>query len=499
MQPKRLLWVTGSLIPVTYLVFVLSTKADSQIQPKALVQLQPTSPGTAQNGHANITGTMRAGYILGSGDHPLAVVGGFNTSAEFDAAGVAGYSYATTGFTKGVYAVSWSNEGTGAFGWALSPTGTTYGVFGLSNSSTGYGVYGRALANSGVTYGVFGTSESNLGTGVFGQTTTTTGTSYGGRFESASTSGRGVYGIASASSGFTYGGYFQSNSNNGRAVFGWATASSGQAYGGSFESVSNSGRGVYGSATAATGTTYGVFGLATSPDGRGVFGTANAGFGGGNGVRGESNSPDGRGVLGYASAISGPNYGVRGQSDSPGGFGVYSVGLLGASGAKPFRIDHPDDPENKYLMHYSTESPEVLNAYSGTITLDVSGEAVVELPHYFAKINKDPRYTLTAVGAPMPMLHIADEIDAEALMSGSKSEPGESAQPCSFRISGGRPGKKVSWRVEAVRNDRWMQQRGAPVEVEKEGLERGKYQHPEFYGLPPERGMNFQKDTKSGS
>ncbi len=32
MRPKRLLWVTGSLIPVTYLAFVLSTQADSQVQ-----------------------------------------------------------------------------------------------------------------------------------------------------------------------------------------------------------------------------------------------------------------------------------------------------------------------------------------------------------------------------------------------------------------------------------------------------------------------------------
>ena len=27
-------------------------------------------------------------------------------------------------------------------------------------------------------------------------------------------------------------------------------------------------------------------------------------------------------------------------------------------------------------------------------------QAIVELPHYFAKINKTPSYTLTAVGAP---------------------------------------------------------------------------------------------------
>jgi hypothetical protein len=50
----------------------------------------------------------------------------------------------------------------------------------------------------------------------------------------------------------------------------------------------------------------------------------------------------------------------------------------------------------------------------------------------------------------------------------------------------------VSWRVEALRNDRWVQQRGAPVEIEKEGPEKGTYQHPELYGQPPEMGMNYR-------
>lgn len=490
MRPNRLFWVVGAFAALGYTSFVLSGRAQSQPGAKALVQLQPTTPGTAQTGHANLAGILRAEYVQGVGNQALATVGGFNTSTSYDAAGVAGYSYAETGFTKGLYGVSWSNEGIGAYGWALSPTGTTYGIFGLTNSSSGYGVYGRALANSGLTYGVYGTSESPNGIGVFGRATSTSGTNYGARFEAVSTSGRGVFAYAKATSGNTYGGYFQSDSSGGRAVFGWATASSGQAYGGTFESGSVSGRGVYGSASAATGTTYGVYGGSTSPDGRGVFGTANAGFGGGNGVRGESNSPDGRGVLGYASANNGTNYGIRGQSDSPTGYGVYSVGAMGGSGTKSFRIDHPDDPENKYLLHYSTESPEILNAYSGTITLGDDGGATVELPHYFAKINKDPRYTLTAVGAPMPMLHVAVEIDAAALGKGAKAEPGENAPRCFFRVAGGAPGKRVSWRVEAVRNDRWVQQRGAPVEVEKEGIERGKYQHPEFYGQSPEAGMN---------
>src|SRR5204863_89367 len=82
------------------------------------------------------------------------------------------------------------------------------------------------------------------------------------------------------------------------------------------------------------------------------------------------------------------------------------------------------------LQHYSVESPEVLNAYSGKVTLDGTGQAVVDLPYYFAKINKDPRYTLTAVGAPMPNLHIADEIDEYALNIGASAEPSQAVPPC---------------------------------------------------------------------
>ena len=35
---------------------------------------------------------------------------------------------------------------------------------------------------------------------------------------------------------------------------------------------------------------------------------------------------------------------------------------------------------------------------------------------------------------------------------------------------------------------------GAPVEVEKQDLERGTYQHPELYGQPPEMGMNYDAE-----
>jgi hypothetical protein len=239
-----------------------------------------------------------------------------------------------------------------------------------------------------------------------------------------------------------------------------------------------------------------MHGVSSSSTGRGVFGEATSATGTTYGGRFESSSPSGVGVYGKATGPFGSlTYGVIGVGTNLTGYGVFSYGELGASGPKSFRVDHPRDPENKYLLHYSIESPEVLNLYSGKVTLDERGEAVVRLPDYFAAINKDPRYTLTAIGAPMPNLHVSEEIDETALSAGAKAAPGQAAPMCSFRIAGGAPGKKVSWRVEALRNDKWVQQRGAPVEVEKQGLEKGTYQHPEFYGQPAEKSINYHADA----
>jgi len=501
---------TASLAALALLV-VTARQATTQVGGSlpAFVKLQATTPGTAQTGHSNITGTAIAGQHAGGGSgltgvnadlldginstsflqsipNPLVlsgtsggwIISGQNASTANGSMGIFGVSTAATGNTYGGHFSSASTDGWGVWGWASASTGTTFGMVGLSNSSSGTGVFGRASSLGGVSYGGRFESDSTLGHGVFGRASASTGTNYGARFEAASTSGRGVFGYAIANSGTTYGGYFQSDSTGGRAVLGWATAGSGATHGGSFESASTSGRGVYGLASASNGATYGVFGLTTSPDGRGVFGSANSGFGGTNGVRGESNSPDGRGVLGFASASNGTNYGVRGQSDSPNGYGVYSVGAFGASGTKTFRIDHPSNPENMYLLHYSTESPEPMNFYSGVTVTDAQGVAWIQLPNYFGEINKDFRYTLTVV----------DDTDSDIFV---QAKVAREIRDNRFKIRTSAPRVKVSWRIEAVRNDRWVQEYGAPIEVEKVGREMGRYQHPELYGKPASMGMNY--------
>lgn len=339
-------------------------------------------------------------------------------------------------------------------------SGPAYHLHVVENSNTdgSRAIYGLASATSGVVNGVYGHTTSSVG--------------------------RGVIGLASATSGANFGLYGHSSSSEGRGVFGLAQATSGQNFGVYGRSISSSGTGVFGEVTATTGFTAGVYGNVASSSGKGVLGVNSAATGSAAAVQGEAISTSGIGVAGFALASSGSTAGVYGFSNSSSGFGVFSDGNFAASGSKSFCIDHPLDPANKYLLHYSIESSEVLNSYSGTVQLDPAGSAVIVLPSYFGAVNADPRYTLTAIGASMPHLHIAEEINPAALQQGARARPGAAIPICSFRVSGGAPGAKVSWRVEALRNDRWMQSRSAPVEVEKPVSERGTYLRPELFGQP---------------
>ncbi len=378
---------------------------------------------------------------------------GTNTSTAAGVSGVYGIASAGNLENYGVYGESTSGFGYGVRGVANSSNEQTpsAGVFGSSTGVGGLGVRGDAYGNLGI--GVQGTvSDVNASAGVFGSVTATTGTASGVLGISEAASGRGVQGVVFGGTGSNYGVYGKSSST--------------------------AGVGTYGEAAATSGTTRGVYGVADSTSGRGVQGYATASTGTNYGVLGRTDSSTGYGVYGQTVPTTGTNY------------AVFASGNSGASGTKSFRIDHPSDPANKYLLHYSAESDEVINFYSGKVTLDGAGEAIVDLPAYFALINKDPRYTLTAIGAAMPNLHVALEIDETSLALGASAEPGQAAPPCWFKIAGGVPHAKVSWRVDAVRNDRWMRTHGAPVEIDKQGEERGTYQHPELFGQSAELGMD---------
>ncbi|KPL03678.1 MAG: hypothetical protein AMJ73_05825 [candidate division Zixibacteria bacterium SM1_73] len=85
-----------------------------------------------------------------------------------------------------------------------------------------------------------------------------------------------------------------------------------------------------------------------------------------------------------------------------------------SKGGGGFKIDHPLDPQNKYLYHSFVESPDMKNVYDGVVVLDANGQAVVELPYYFGAVNKDFRYQLTCIGGFAPV-YIAEEMSGSLL------------------------------------------------------------------------------------
>lgn len=130
-----------------------------------------------------------------------------------------------------------------------------------------------------------------------------------------------------------------------------------------------------------------------------------------------------------------------------------------AKGAGTFKIDHPLDPQNKYLYHSFVESPDMMNVYNGNATTDADGNATVTLPDYFEALNMDYRYQLTPIG------QFAQAIVLEKVVDNT------------FKIKTDKPNVEVSWQVTGIRNDAFAQQNRVQVTVEKPQNEKGSYMH----------------------
>jgi hypothetical protein len=436
-----------------------------------------TTGGSFWNASTNGT-AVRGNATSSSGD----TYGGSFQSASTSGKAVSGFASATTGTTFGGRFENWSSSGTAVYGNATAVSGTTYGGQFHNSSTEGIGVYGNATAESGNNCGGFFSSSSGDGIGVYGQVTKTSGSTWGVNGVSWSPQGTGVRGFAGSVTGTNYGVYGLSKSENGYGITGVASALTGRNYGVYGISSSTEGIGVYGETTAESGFTYSVYGRNASVDGYAVFGLANSPTGINFGVYGLTNSSAGRGVVGSATASNGVNYGVYGHTNSSEGYAGYFQGRVNISGtlsksAGSFKIDHPLDPENKWLSHSFVESPDMMNIYNGTVILDSRGEAFVQLPEWFEALNRDFRYQLTAIGSPGPDLYISQEIENNQ-----------------FQIAGGKPGLKVSWQVTGIRKDAYAEKNRIRVEEDKNPDERGKYMHPGLFGQPEEKGVHYFKN-----
>lgn len=456
------------------------------------------------------------------GEQGYSGIYGFIASSNYGVYGAYSLSGAFGYFGSYDYGAFGAYSASGAFGYFGSQD---YGAYGAYNSSGNWGFFGSAdfgaygehksTGNWGYfgsyDYGAYGKYESNGNWGYFGSS------QYGayGQYSSSGaygyfgSSAYGVYGAYSSSGNY---GYFGSTQYG---VYGYNTSTDTYAYlGGSY--------GVYGDAVA--NETYGVRGVSDGVSGAGVYGSHessdNFAYLGGYsyGAYGEHGSSGNYGWLG------GSNYGAYGYNSTSGNYGYLGGGTYGVYGINynnnnwaylgcnnyafyaynptigsgqyagyfegnvhvngtlsktggSFKIDHPLDPENKYLVHSFVESPDMMNIYNGNVRLDENGEAWVELPDYFDAVNKDFRYQLTSIGAPGPNLYIAEEIaDGK------------------FKIAGGEPNAKVSWQITGVRNDPWARQNRIENVIEKTADERGKYLNPEVYDQPESKGLHIIKD-----
>ncbi len=254
---------------------------------------------------------------------------------------------------------------------------------------------------------------------------------------------RGIYAKSKPQDNWGIGGYFEGGYNG---VYGKTISEGDAEY-----------HGVRGRATGGSGSNYGLHAAAlnSSNENIGVFGTA---------------SSD---ALGYCYGIYGyvddADTGYAGYFDGD----VWITGNLHKGGGS-FTIDHPLDPENKYLMHSFVESPDMMNVYNGNITTDANGDAVVTMPDYFEALNKDFRYQLTVMG------QFAQAIVAEKISGGR------------FLIKTDKPDVEVSWQVTGIRQDPYANANRIPVDMTKRADQRGRYMHPAAYGLDETRSIDYK-------
>lgn len=163
-----------------------------------------------------------------------------------------------------------------------------------------------------------------------------------------------------------------------------------------------------------------------------------------------------------------------------------------SKGGGSFRIDHPLDPQNKYLLHSFVESPDMMNIYNGIAVTGDDGLATIELPAWFQALNRDFRYQLTVIDSAdahdFPLVKVVREILDNR-----------------FTIRSSTPGVRVSWQVTGIRQDKWAQANRIPVELDKPADRRGTYLHPQAYGRPLSSGMSspsrepFARGSAAGS
>lgn len=338
---------------------------------------------------------------------------------------------------------------------ATSIKGVSASVFSGPDAFSGAtAIWGELTATSGGVYSA-ALRGINRSTNAFGMGVLGYHAGIGAGIQGESFAGSGVNGYSNAGIGVSghsstgYGGYFTSSPSSLALVTGTGHVLITKTLTAGSPSPAFPGNGVNAFSTNA----WGIYASSTAAGGAGIV-------------------ADGR-YIGIQAAAAGadPNrQALRGENfgSATGWAGVFvgNVGVFGtlSKTAGSFQIDHPLDPENKFLVHSFVESPDMKNIYDGVVTTNASGEAIVTMPEWFEALNMDFRYQLTCINQFAQAIVLRE-------MSGNK-----------FTIKTDKPNVKVSWQVTGTRNDPYAQKNRLPVEKMKNEGEKGKYIYPEGYG-----------------
>ncbi|MFN8366142.1 MAG: hypothetical protein U0Y96_02745 [Candidatus Kapaibacterium sp.] len=381
----------------------------------------------------------------------------------------------TNGGGYGVQGVATGNGNAGFF--QISNAASTSSVMNVTTNGIGSGVTvqltnasngarGLDVLQSGVGPGVFATSAG--GNAVWGITSSISAAgvigdnTFGEAVVGRNRGGNGVGAVVGRndSSGYGVRGF---NTKNGYGVLGQAGISGGTGVGGRFENVN-------------AANTSSACEVATNGNANGLKVTNSAATLDNGKAAILSTTTDGTAISGTTNGTTTSDAGIRGTAANANAYAAYFSGKVHVAGtlsktAGTFKIDHPQDPANKYLVHSFVESPDMMNIYNGNIVTDGNGKATVTLPSYFEAENINFKYQLTVIGQFAQVI-IAKEV------SGNQ-----------FEIMTDKPNVKVSWQVTGVRNDVFAQQNRYVDVVEKEEENKGYYVYPQGYGQPLSKGI----------
>jgi hypothetical protein len=234
-------------------------------------------------------------------------------------------------------------------------------------------------------------------------------------------------------------------------VYGFAAGARGRAFGGGARGPESFGMQV----GVAGRHSFGVFSEAGGVDSTAVFAIAHEARS--HGVYGAALGRDSAGIFADAREASAGAHALWAE-------GRTHVNAQSSHAGAGFKIDHPQDPAGRFLGHSVVESDQRKTVYDGVVRLDAAGRATVRLPDWFAALNADARYQLTAIGAAMPRLHVSREIKGDT-----------------FEIAGGAAGKEVSWQVTGVRQDAWAIAHPLVIEERKVAGTAGRLLHPDLH------------------